>query len=65
MAKVSSNILLPYENKWVAVSKDGKKVVAAASGIDALVKKLKGFEKESVVLTKVFPFDAYYSPNVG
>ncbi len=62
MAKGTSNILLPYENKWVAITFDGKKVVASASTVKELDRKLKKVKNEKVMLTKVLPFDVAYSP---
>lgn len=64
MAKKISNILLPYENKWVAVTPRGDKVVAAASDVKTLDKKLRrmGKKEKGVVMLRVFPFDGFYSP---
>ncbi len=53
--------MVNYENKWVALSSDKKKVVAAGSSIKQLEKKLKGFKKEEVILTFVPPFDKVLS----
>lgn len=56
-----SNPLLGYENKWVVLTSDRKKVVASAKTIKALEKKLKGIKKEEVILHWVEAFDRYYS----
>lgn len=55
------NPMASYENKWVALSSDKKKVVAAGSSIKQLEKKLEGFKQEEVILTFVPPFDKVLS----
>lgn len=55
------NPMMDYENKWVALSSDKTRVVAAGSSIKQLEKKLKGFKKDEVILTFVPPFDAVLS----
>lgn len=63
MAKVTPNILLPFEGKWVAITADRKKVVAHAPNPKLLDKKIKGLKKgENVIMTKVLPFAGSYSP---
>ncbi len=59
--KKFKNPLLPFENKWVALTRDGKMVVASASSVKMLSKKLEKVKQE-VVMTKVFPFEGSYSP---
>ena len=59
------NIFLPYERKWVAVTTDNKKVIAADKDFEKLVKKLEkqNVKKTEAILTWVFPFDSYISPS--
>lgn len=60
--KSPQNILEPYEKKWVALSPDGKRVVAAASTIKSVDKKLDKMGEKDAVLTFVLPFNKSYSP---
>lgn len=55
-------ILLPYENKWVALSKDRSKVLYAAKTLDNLLKQLSKIKKKDVILHFVPPFNTYLSP---
>lgn len=61
MARKLVDLLVKYENKWVALSPDNKKVVASGSSVEGVVKKLKNLKKQGVLL-KVTPFDTYLSP---
>mgnify|MGYP001561749758 CR=1 FL=1 len=56
------NPLVNYENKWVALTKDGKKVVASATDVKVLSEKLKRLKAKDIIMTRVFPFDGNYSP---
>lgn len=60
----ASKILLPYEKKWVALSKDNKKVIASAKDVKNLVDKLERMrvKKDQAVLTWVFPFRQSFAP---
>ena len=60
--KKQQNILEPYEKKWVALSADGKRVVAAASTMKSVDKKLDALNEKNAVLTFVLPFNKSYSP---
>ena len=62
MARKAKNPLLPYENKWVALTLDRKKVIASAASVKVLDKKLKKLKDKEVIMTKVLPFDGAYSP---
>lgn len=64
MARKVQNILLPYENKWVAITPKGDKVVAYANDVKTLDSKLRrmGKKEKEVIMMRVFPFDAVYSP---
>lgn len=57
-----NNLFLPYENKWVAMTPDRKKVVASGETIKEVDKKLKKIKNKTAILTKVLPFDKSYSP---
>lgn len=61
MARKRKNPLLPYENKWVAITQDGKKVITSATTIKTLDKKLEKMERKDVIMTKVLPFSVSYS----
>lgn len=56
------NILTPYENKWVALSSDRKKVVTAGNTIKEVDRKLKKMKNKTAILSRVLPFDKSYSP---
>lgn len=62
MRKIS-NPLINYENKWVALSSDRKKVLAAADSVKQLEKKARKLKKK-VVFTWVPPFDRVLAPYV-
>jgi len=54
--------LIPFENMWVALSLDRKKVVASGETIKELKKKMDKIDNCEVIFTKVLPFDQFYSP---
>lgn len=60
---IKKNILLPYEKKWVAVTPDNRKVIAADEHFEKLSRKLERLKikKTEAILTWVFPFDSYIS----
>ena len=60
----ASKLLLPYENKWVALSKNGLKVFASARNVDTLAKKLEALKikKDMVTMSWVFPFESSFAP---
>lgn len=62
MKKIILNPLIPFENKWVALTTDRKKVVASGRTIKELDKNLIKRRIKNVVLTKVLPFDQVLSP---
>lgn len=62
MKKKVYNPLLHYENKWVALNREGKKVLVAARTVEGVERKLKKLGKQDVVLKWVPPFDAFLSP---
>jgi hypothetical protein len=62
--KKPSRLLIPYQNKWVALTEDRKKVVASDKDVKKLTEKLTKMKKKDVILTYVIPMDKYYSPHV-
>jgi len=62
MAKKRKNPLLPYENKWVALTPNRKKVVASAATVEVLDRKLTKLKNKDAILTKVPSFDKFISP---
>ena len=57
--------LIGFENKWVAVDLEGKKVFDSAKTLKELAQKISKV-KEQVILKKVLPFDKAYAPfNAG
>lgn len=59
---MKADILLKYENKWVALSKDRNMVVDAAKTLNCLYKRLSKSKKKDVILHFVPPFNSYLSP---
>ncbi len=60
-----SELLRPYEDKWVALSPDYTRVVASGDTrkeVDASVKKE---ERETLIFHKVLPFDALFAPRLA
>lgn len=63
MSKPINNPLIPFENKWVALTQDRKRVLASGTTIKEVDKKLKDRNfKEQSMLLRVLPFDKTYSP---
>lgn len=58
---MKADILLDYEDKWVALDKKRTKVVYSAKSLDSLLKRLNGKKKEDVILQYVRPFDGTFS----
>ena len=58
---MNANILLKYENKWGALSKDRNKVLYTAKTLDNLFKKISQVKKDDVILHYVPPFDGHLS----
>lgn len=57
------DLLLPYENKWVALTPDNSKVVAYGNTYKEVDNLLKRKKIGDVVLSFILPFDTSYSPN--
>ena len=56
-----SKILLPYENKWVALSEDSKQVLGSGKTLKEADKQAKKSGKKFLFL-KVPPFNVSYVP---
>lgn len=59
--KIKPGLLNDYEGKYVAISRDGKKVVASGANIPTVFKKLEKLGDKNSVVLWVFPFDTYYT----
>ncbi len=56
-----SKILLPYENKWVALSEDNKKVLGAGETLEQAEEQAKEKSKKYIFI-KLPPFNVSYVP---
>ncbi|PIY75087.1 MAG: hypothetical protein COY85_01270 [Candidatus Portnoybacteria bacterium CG_4_10_14_0_8_um_filter_40_50] len=52
-------LLKPYTNKWVALSRDHRKVIAKGNELKEVISKA---QSKDVVFLKVFPVDSFYMP---
>ena len=58
-----SEILLPYEDQWVALSKEKvPRVIASNKSLSRLVKQLGKTDRNLFEIMKVPRFDACYAP---
>lgn len=57
-----TKLLLPFENKWVALSEDQKEVLGAGETLKEAQKKAEKTKKRHLFL-KVPPFDISYVPS--
>jgi len=58
-----SEILRPYGNMWVALSKDNEKVIESGKTLNQLLKKLKGKDYKEFEFMKVPEFGVCYAPS--
>lgn len=58
----ASVILSLHEDRWIALSPDGKKVNASAKSLEELEKKLSKLGDKDSVYTRVMPFDQSFAP---
>ncbi len=56
-----SKILLPFENKWVALSENYKKVLVSGKTLKEITKKVNKNGQKGILL-KVPPFDVSFVP---
>lgn len=59
---MKANMLLKYENKWVALDKNRNRVLHAAATIDQLNKVLTKTREKDAILHYVMPFNGNISP---
>jgi len=57
-----SNLLKPYENKWVALSSDYKKILESGKSLEEIIKKCKKRKYKRPIYFKVLPFDKAFVP---
>lgn len=57
-------LLKSYENKWVALSPDCKRIVASADSLKKAAARVREDQREEVIFYKVLPFDVVYVPTV-
>ena len=62
MKRKITNPLIPFEDKWVALSPNRKRVVVSGATVQQVEKKLARLGDHNSVLMKVLPFDRFYSP---
>ncbi|MBI2596506.1 hypothetical protein HYW46_07300 [Candidatus Daviesbacteria bacterium] len=57
------NLLIKYQNQWVALSPDRKTVITAAKNINDLDKKVKKIQKNNnLIYHHVLPINGNYAP---
>lgn len=54
------DVLKPYANQWVALTRDRSKVVSAGATLKEVSAKAKGTD---FLFMKVFPSDSFYLPS--
>lgn len=54
-------LLKPFENKWVALTPDNKKVVASGNTLKEAASRI-GEKDREVMFMKVLPFKPLYAP---
>jgi len=59
---MKKNLLVKYENQWVALSSDYSKVIEHDKEVENLEKKLTKQKIKNVTLMKVLPFDYIIAP---
>lgn len=59
-----SKVFKPYENKWVALSPDRKKVVASGETLRETAAKVDSKIREKVAFSKVLPLGANLAPSI-
>lgn len=62
---MKANILLNYENKWVALNKERSEVLYAANTLDRLYKLLSKATNKDVILHYVMPFNGTLAPSAN
>lgn len=57
-----NQILIPFQNQWVALTRDRKKIVASASNVKQLADKLNKLKNNDAIMMHVLPMKGSYSP---
>lgn len=57
-----SKKLKPYENKWVALSFDYRRIFSSGRTLEEAIKNLKKRTAKEVIFMKILPFDMAYVP---
>ena len=60
--KYNPKLLQPYENQWVALTQDYRRVVAHGNTLKETIATLNPHERETVIFHKVLPFNVSYAP---
>ena len=50
-----SKLLRPFENKWVALSPDYKRVVSSGNTLEVTAEKVRPKERDKVIFHRVIP----------
>lgn len=50
-----TKVLKPFENKWVALTRDYKKVIDYGDTLNEVTSKIKKNEKDKIIFYKVVP----------
>ena len=60
--KYNPRLLQPYENQWVALTLDYRRVVAHGKTLKDTIAVLNPHQREAVIFHKVLPFNISYAP---
>jgi hypothetical protein len=58
----NAQLLKPYENQWVALTRDYRRVMAHGKTLKETIARLTPHERETVIFHKVLPFNISYAP---
>lgn len=62
MKKIITNPMVNYENQWVALSSDNKKILAASKNLEDLDKEIKKIKNLKFTVIKILPFNTVLAP---
>lgn len=57
-----NELLRPYENKWVALSSNRKKVLSSGRTLESVREQLDIKKRKEAIFLKVLPFNVNYAP---
>lgn len=60
--KETNNLLKPYENQWVALSPDRKRVLSSGHTLKNVTGQLDKRKRKEAIFLRVLPSDVYYVP---